>query len=577
VNASGPWVEFERQFERVFGALVPTRASQLHEFGDSFTFRGGVDFAGRGTEGATAINNTIVMIVESDRPRYWKGRSYSNYGPTGWEGVDYMPEQLGWIPQTTPPTQYHYRQQIEQTIEVGTPTEIIFIAGEPVSATRDARILVPVATTATLNLQDATRNRFLNPQLRIVARDLSTLAARTNRLLSPAEIQAALPPDLEIVPGSVQSSGNRITSLTVVRQQPNPPQVIGVRAQNRMGRGERYTVISSVSIAPIDLLQRAGENYPGWVLDSYLGLPTTLPTRIIALANEITVNADNPYDKAKAIEAYLRQIPFSLDIQPPPAGSDAVDHFLFESKAGYSDYHASAMVVLLRAANVPARLATGYIGGEYDEQRQAYIVRERQGHAWPEVYFPDFGWIEFEPTPALPVIERPLSEEFIQSIIGGGASDDPFADFPLDDWLLLDPSDLDPAASTATAQQAPPAWITPLFVSLLVVVALFVLGRVLWLRSVAGLSLPQASYVKLSRLAGLAGLGRPRATETAEEYGQRLAKQLPDESQSIAHVTRGYIWSAYGKHDATGMDAAGIESAWRRLRNRLITRIIRRR
>src|SRR5207237_7528723 len=101
-------------------------------------------------------------------------------------------------------------------------------------------------------------------------------------------------------------------------------------------------------------------------------------------------------DEAKAIETYLRQnYTYSTHIAQPPPGVDRVEWFLFQGKEGYCEYYASAMVVMLRTLGVPARLATGYAPGDYDPNTQTYTVKESAAHAWPEVYFPSYGWIEF--------------------------------------------------------------------------------------------------------------------------------------------------------------------------------------
>jgi hypothetical protein len=88
-----------------------------------------------------------------------------------------------------------------------------------------------------------------------------------------------------------------------------------------------------------------------------------------------------------------------------------VDYFLFNLQRGYCDYFASAMVVMARSVGIPARLAVGYAMGHYHSQQGAYVVTEKDAHAWPELYFPDYGWIPFEPTSGLGPLER-AEEEF---------------------------------------------------------------------------------------------------------------------------------------------------------------------
>jgi hypothetical protein len=107
-----------------------------------------------------------------------------------------------------------------------------------------------------------------------------------------------------------------------------------------------------------------------------------------------------------ALETYLRSFPYDLQVARPPEGRDVVDYFLFDLQRGYCDYFASAMVVMARSVGIPARLAVGYAMGRYDPQREAYVVTEKNGHAWPELYFLGYGWIPFEPTSGLSVLER---------------------------------------------------------------------------------------------------------------------------------------------------------------------------
>jgi hypothetical protein len=128
-----------------------------------------------------------------------------------------------------------------------------------------------------------------------------------------------------------------------------------------------------------------------------------VPERVLVLARDLTATARTPYDRAKALESYLRQFPYSLDLPEPPRGQDMVDYFLFDLQRGYCDYYATAMVVMARSAGLPARLAVGYANGSYDPIQHQYIVTEADAHSWVEIYFPGVGWVEFEPTAAQPV------------------------------------------------------------------------------------------------------------------------------------------------------------------------------
>ena len=168
-----------------------------------------------------------------------------------------------------------------------------------------------------------------------------------------------------------------------------------------------YTAISLVPDVTSDQLQAAGDEYPPWVRERYLQLPNTLRPRVRELAEQVVEEAESPYDQALLLEDYLRNYKYTLDIPSPPRNRDVVDYFLFDLQKGYCDYYASAMVVMARSVGLPARLAVGYSMGGYDHARGKYTVIEKDAHSWVEVYFPHYGWIEFEPTAARSVFYRP--------------------------------------------------------------------------------------------------------------------------------------------------------------------------
>ncbi|MEE9217333.1 MAG: transglutaminase domain-containing protein, partial [Anaerolineales bacterium] len=120
-----------------------------------------------------------------------------------------------------------------------------------------------------------------------------------------------------------------------------------------------------------------------------------------------------------AIETYLRAFPYTLDLPAPPADRDIVDYFLFDLQKGYCDYYASSMVVLARAAGIPARLIVGYITGtpQRTEGTIRYVVTEAEAHSWVEVYFPEIGWVEFDPTGGRPAIERAEAAPALSSLV----------------------------------------------------------------------------------------------------------------------------------------------------------------
>jgi transglutaminase-like putative cysteine protease len=162
-----------------------------------------------------------------------------------------------------------------------------------------------------------------------------------------------------------------------------------------------YTVVSDTGLPPAAELRRAPAKYPDEIRLIYLRLPRMDP-RVRELASTLTASSANNYDRAVAIQAYLRSN-FQYTLDPPAIEpSDPIGSFLFKSKSGYCEYFAAAMAVMLRTLGVPARLVNGFQTGSYNRLGKDFVVRARDAHSWAEVYFPGYGWIPFDPTPADP-------------------------------------------------------------------------------------------------------------------------------------------------------------------------------
>lgn len=185
---------------------------------------------------------------------------------------------------------------------------------------------------------------------------------------------------------------------------------------------ESYEVRSMVSFASTPELRAAGTDYPDYIRERYLQLPDDITPRTRQLAQELASGRDNPYDIAVTVTAYLRNFEFSEVIDQPPDRQEIVDWWLFEYQKGFCQYYATAEVVLLRSLGIPARMAVGYAQGFFEpgselqdlgdrdrfiDREGTFTVRQQDSHAWPEVYFPGYGWIEFEPTASQDPLLRP--------------------------------------------------------------------------------------------------------------------------------------------------------------------------
>ncbi|MGB7585079.1 MAG: DUF3488 and transglutaminase-like domain-containing protein, partial [Terriglobales bacterium] len=166
-----------------------------------------------------------------------------------------------------------------------------------------------------------------------------------------------------------------------------------------------YDAESDIAQPPAAELRRAAQDYPPAVLLDYLQLPRLDP-RIAPLAEQITAAQSNNYDKAVALERYLRtHFGYTLQLGRV-AQRDPLAYFLFERKRGHCEYFASAMVVMLRTLKIPSRVVNGFRTGEFNDVTSQYLVRASNAHSWVEAYFPGYGWISFDPTPAAPVEMR---------------------------------------------------------------------------------------------------------------------------------------------------------------------------
>jgi transglutaminase-like putative cysteine protease len=314
-----------------------------------------------------------------------------------------------------------------------------------------------------------------------------------------------------------------------------------------------YVVESQVSAATADQLRAAGDAFPSWVIPytrlsagfriasgsgafSTIGAyrPAATLQRIHQLALSVTANAANPYDQAMAVETYLRaNYRYSLSPAVTPAGKDAIDNFLFTSKAGYCQYFATAMGDMLRSLGIPTRLVNGFGPGSPTSIKGQYMVTESDAHTWVEAYFPAYGWIPFEPTP-----------QSGYASIGRGLAPLPSSAAAPTPSIATPPS-TNPTAAPASRAKIPTAvttsgerpWLAIVAALLLMVgisIALFA-RRPRTIRSV---------WRRLRAASYLAGVPK-RRWETPIEFGERLTRRFPELTQAIETLSGQYSHAAY--------------------------------
>jgi hypothetical protein len=281
-----------------------------------------------------------------------------------------------------------------------------------------------------------------------------------------------------------------------------------------------------------------------------------------------------------------------------------VEYFLFDLKQGYCDYFASAMVVLLRAQGIPARLATGYVAGKFDNNTRKFVVTEEEAHSWPEVYFPGYGWMAFEPSGYRPPIVRP--EESSASALTGSEDCYEYNDYgecldygELSDLGILLPGD-QAAAPVIGVYQSGPGFNWRAFVlPLLLFLGLGAAGYWLFTNWEFGShrhstrDVVRRTYQRMSTYGALFGIRR-KPSQTPLEYAQTLTdglrRTLADDGPAARFglrdlvgppngaaeaIASSYVRSQYSQQDLSELDRERVLEGWRELRRQLPVLLLR--
>lgn len=531
--------------------------------------------------------NRLFESVETEGPT-----TADYYGSDSLQlgGAIRLGEQEVFTVEAPPGRRYYWRSRIFDTYESG--------RWSPAATTR---LTVPESPFSVL--YDPAE---LNGRTPIQQRFTVTLSSSRLIYTAPQPLQVDLPTrsDLRYVPDDVARSG---VNLSVIR----PLRVLD--------RGETYTATSLLTIATAAELRAAGTAYPEWLINLYLQVPPSISERTVQLARQIVseAGASTPYDQARAIEGWLRaNIIYNESIPQPPDGVEPVEWLLFDYRQGYCNYYASAMAMMLRVLGVPARMAAGFAQGDFDNERGQYIVQERDAHTWVEVYFPGYGWIEFEPTSAQAPVNRvddvPLPNPPTAT---PAASPTPTATAtplpsPTPDPLTPQAASQEGQFPTLTPTFTPSPTATPVIIptqppplppsqrgllsfilpalgaALLVISVIAVLVALLVLlwwwwewRGMRGLSPISRAWARLERYMALIGL-RPNPQQTPDERRSRIIRSLPPVEPPVTAITRMYTHERYGRPEHTPREDA-IQSqiadeAWSDARGNIVRGWLRR-
>ncbi len=463
-------------------------------------------------------SDRILFIIDSYRPVYWRTRRYDTYNSWGWTSSITTTQALNPGRTVNSDDYLTERDVLRYTVENRLKTDVIVTGGEL------ELINIPVV-------------------LQVFPADIPA---------SPSE------PNAETQNSNIESQAGDI--VTVV-------------SRRMMGPYQRYMVVTDIASASPGQLLKAGDNYPSEITNHYLQLPDTLPEQVILLSQEITTEMATPYQKAIAIKYFLGNFKYNIASKAYPEEVDGVDYFLFSELEGFCTNFASAMVVMLRSVGVPARLSTGYRQVEADEITGSYIIRSQHYHAWAEVYFPGYGWIEFETTP----LSAPDSAPGTAATIANILSEDEELLLPEEETGALGPL----GGTSAPATRRPGLPGPELYVYFIVTGTLFLTAfaiRLLfhqWHRRLKKIETPTEAYDRMCYLASL-GRSGPAAHETPLEYSARLTMILPAQAEDIDIITQAYLRTTYSPRKEVGEpEKSVLQKSWVQLSPFLLKHLLR--
>ena len=623
----GPWYTFQDKWSNMFHG-VPDRKQW-----PSFSPHQELILAGNETLGGDApaskpiqLTDDVLFTVESELPHRWRMRIYETYTGAGWETDEAPPKMAsGQAPLQEYVQELGDRETVGIRIRMYSRSGTLVTVGDPLSASIPYDVELSPRPSFKLYLEGPQlsplppgvdeHSKYLVFLLNSAGAEDETQVGATD---SPTpRLDAALSNDplsadlsalgLRLRPNTgpvadeseEESQETEAPSVMVERASPVPGPPLAFLSHRRLLPLRQYETVGSLSIAARsedtrDKLREAGGDYPQWVTDRYLQLPEGFPLSVNGLASHLTKSKSNPHDMAKAIEGYLNNLSFTRTHLSPPPGADWVDYFLqSRDREGFSVNYASAMVTMLRSVGIPSRMAVGFAPGIYREEG-LWEVQALHYHAWPEVYFPNFGWVEFEPTPAdvqpsLQLLGKQPQGNLIRTfrVDDFTCLDDParcydpdapgvgeeFALYEIED--LIDASEEDASAGAGSGLLTSPWSFLGIGLTIPLIIALGIVTYYGWTRSrMAYVASTYGSMCALGRLSG----SPIRPQDTPWEYRDRLSRALPDQTEPIADVTQKFVHHRYGgPSDALiGQEMWSLRASWRSLQRALFGRILRR-
>jgi transglutaminase-like putative cysteine protease len=619
-SATGPWDRVEEAFADRFGNVLPGRGSGSGRVGGFASFDSEFSLGG-----SLRLSEEPVVFVQGREAPYLVAHRYDYYTGTGWEStfedtyqsasdddedsspplVRFDPGQAYPIPESS---RRSTRERIHQVEVLRPQGNIILSGGETMSVDVDTRVQTAWYTYENQEIRiDAADEGSTPPDLwnlvsllreadfTPVGDEHSDDTEESGSTPVPADDadsgaedstldEDALSDDARDLLEEVREAQHELEERGIVTEMvvaddytvesvlfSGPMPVFNdVEAiySTDIRSGDVYEVTSLTSNATSEELTEASTAYPVEITSRYLQIPDNYSERVEQLAFDIADGRETAYEQATAIESWLRDnLEYSEQISLPPEEVDFIEYFIFESQEGYCTYYATAMAQMLRMLDIPARVTVGYFPAAYDEDFNGAIYRDRNAHAWVEVYFPEYGWVDFEPTPSQSTISRGSSadengpDDLINDPAFGGEMAPDRLDYFEEEFAPGTGGEGLPAdfqETTTTGQ-----WVMRgIALFLLLAVGVF---SFFWLRGLSGQSPAGQFYTRLQRGASWTGI-RARESMTPFEYARSIATAVPGSRTDAEYLAEIYVRERYGNRALASPDLTRARAAWLRLR-----------